>query len=340
MAAALLAAYPDVFAAGAVVAGLPVGAASSVSEALRRMAEAGPARSPADWAEQVRRPRRPAIRGPWPRLSIWHGDGGSASSIPPMPACSPSSGRRLAWPRSGGAGHSSSFSACGATGGTPPDSRSWNCGACPDWRMTGRRGPRAALPTSGTSPRINRAATQCAQDDADSRRVSAMSERGQHEGRDRRGQRLHRPRHPAIDPGARGFHRAAGGRWSRGDRHRDARTRPAGHPGLQDAQAGRLRRLRADPSPARLRRRRRSPFSRRSTTRTRGAAANAAGVTAFLAKPFKPIDLLRAVAALLGLLDSRRRRSGPRAARLSGSAGRNRRRCSASRPNCPRAAGC
>ena len=54
MAAAMMAAYPDVFAAGAIVAGLPVGAASSVSEALVRMAEAGPARSREDWAQQVR----------------------------------------------------------------------------------------------------------------------------------------------------------------------------------------------------------------------------------------------------------------------------------------------
>ncbi len=74
MAAVLLAAYPDVFAAGAVVAGLPVGAASSACEALRRMAEAGPAGSPAVWAEQVRRAGPNGYRGPWPRLSIWHGE--------------------------------------------------------------------------------------------------------------------------------------------------------------------------------------------------------------------------------------------------------------------------
>jgi poly(hydroxyalkanoate) depolymerase family esterase len=74
MAAALLAAYPDVFAGGAVVAGLPVGAASNVSEALRRMAEAGPARSPADWAAEVRRAAPVGYSGPWPRLCIWHGD--------------------------------------------------------------------------------------------------------------------------------------------------------------------------------------------------------------------------------------------------------------------------
>jgi poly(hydroxyalkanoate) depolymerase family esterase len=74
MAAALLAAYPDVFAAGAVVAGLPVGAASSAGEALRRMAEAGPARPPSGWADQVRHAGPIGYRGPWPRLSIWHGE--------------------------------------------------------------------------------------------------------------------------------------------------------------------------------------------------------------------------------------------------------------------------
>jgi poly(hydroxyalkanoate) depolymerase family esterase len=73
MAAALLAAYPDVFAAGAVVAGVPVGAASGVSEALVRMAEAGPARSRDGWAQQVRDAAPDSYAGPWPRISIWHG---------------------------------------------------------------------------------------------------------------------------------------------------------------------------------------------------------------------------------------------------------------------------
>jgi len=58
MAAALLASYPEVFAAGAVCAGLPVGAANGLSEALRHMAEAGPKRSPAGWADEVRRAER------------------------------------------------------------------------------------------------------------------------------------------------------------------------------------------------------------------------------------------------------------------------------------------
>jgi feruloyl esterase len=73
MTAALLASYPEVFAAGAVCAGLPVGAANGLSEALRRMAEAGPIRSPEGWADEVRRAAPIGFRGPWPRLSIWHG---------------------------------------------------------------------------------------------------------------------------------------------------------------------------------------------------------------------------------------------------------------------------
>ncbi len=73
MTAAMLAAYPDVFAGGAVVAGLPVGAAISTTEALARMAEAGPQRSRAGWAEQVRHAAPAGYSGPWPRVSIWHG---------------------------------------------------------------------------------------------------------------------------------------------------------------------------------------------------------------------------------------------------------------------------
>lgn len=74
MAAAMLAAYPDVFAAGASIAGLPVGAAGGVASALSRMAQAGPdGRSPAEWADQVRHAAPAGNTGPWPRLSIWHG---------------------------------------------------------------------------------------------------------------------------------------------------------------------------------------------------------------------------------------------------------------------------
>jgi poly(hydroxyalkanoate) depolymerase family esterase len=74
MAAAMLAAYPDLFAAGAVVAGLPIGAANSAVQGLLRMAHAGPGRSGEAWADQVRRAAPRSYHGAWPRLSIWHGD--------------------------------------------------------------------------------------------------------------------------------------------------------------------------------------------------------------------------------------------------------------------------
>jgi poly(hydroxyalkanoate) depolymerase family esterase len=73
MAVAMLAAYPDLFAAGASVAGLPVGAARSGMQALLRMASAGPSQSPEAWAEHARALAPPGFAGPWPRLSIWQG---------------------------------------------------------------------------------------------------------------------------------------------------------------------------------------------------------------------------------------------------------------------------
>jgi poly(hydroxyalkanoate) depolymerase family esterase len=73
MTAAMLAAYPDLFAAGASVAGLPVGAAKSSMQALMRMASAGPKQSPAAWADHVRAAAPKGFTGPWPRLSIWQG---------------------------------------------------------------------------------------------------------------------------------------------------------------------------------------------------------------------------------------------------------------------------
>ncbi|MBV9786072.1 MAG: PHB depolymerase family esterase [Acidisphaera sp.] len=73
MAAALLAAYPEVFAGGAVVAALPVGCASTASQALTRMADGGHAPPPGDWADQARAVGPASYAGPWPRLSIWHG---------------------------------------------------------------------------------------------------------------------------------------------------------------------------------------------------------------------------------------------------------------------------
>ncbi|HEY4044832.1 MAG TPA: PHB depolymerase family esterase [Rhodopila sp.] len=73
MAAALLAAYPDLFAAGASVAGLPVGTARSGMQALLRMASPGPDQSPKSWADRARAAAPRGYAGPWPRLSVWQG---------------------------------------------------------------------------------------------------------------------------------------------------------------------------------------------------------------------------------------------------------------------------
>ena len=71
MTAALLAGYPDVFAAGAVVAGVPYGCATSLSSAITCM-DSGSNRTPAQWAQQVR-DAFPGYAGPHPRVAIWHG---------------------------------------------------------------------------------------------------------------------------------------------------------------------------------------------------------------------------------------------------------------------------
>jgi len=70
MTAAMLAAYPDLFAAGAVVAGLPVGSANSAMQGLMRMASAAPVARD----EAVRQAAPQDYRGAWPHLSIWQGD--------------------------------------------------------------------------------------------------------------------------------------------------------------------------------------------------------------------------------------------------------------------------
>jgi feruloyl esterase len=73
MTAAMLAAYPELFAAGAVVAGLPVGAASGTLSALTSMARGGPSLDAEGWATLARRVAPVGYVGRWPRLSVWHG---------------------------------------------------------------------------------------------------------------------------------------------------------------------------------------------------------------------------------------------------------------------------
>ncbi len=70
MASALLAAYPEMFAGGAVLAGLPFGVASTLWGALAAM-KGKVNRSSAELGDQIR--AASPHRGRWPTLSIWHG---------------------------------------------------------------------------------------------------------------------------------------------------------------------------------------------------------------------------------------------------------------------------
>jgi poly(hydroxyalkanoate) depolymerase family esterase len=71
MATAMLATYPEVFAAGAIIAGLPYGSAATMPEAFEAMA-AGRPRPAAEWAGLVR--AASPHRGPWPRVAVWQGE--------------------------------------------------------------------------------------------------------------------------------------------------------------------------------------------------------------------------------------------------------------------------
>jgi poly(hydroxyalkanoate) depolymerase family esterase len=70
MTAVMLATYPELFAGGGIVAGLPFGTALNVREALEAMRSA-PLRTPGEWGDAVRAASPWA--GPWPKISIWHG---------------------------------------------------------------------------------------------------------------------------------------------------------------------------------------------------------------------------------------------------------------------------
>lgn len=70
MTSVMLATYPEVFAAGAVIAGLPYGIASNLREALDGMFHS-PARPERELGDFVRRASN--HRGPWPKISVWHG---------------------------------------------------------------------------------------------------------------------------------------------------------------------------------------------------------------------------------------------------------------------------
>lgn len=72
MTSVMLACYPEVFAGGAIIAGLPYGVAQGVPGALEAMRGTAAAPDPAALAACVRRASPHA--GPWPTVSVWHGD--------------------------------------------------------------------------------------------------------------------------------------------------------------------------------------------------------------------------------------------------------------------------
>lgn len=72
MASVMLATYPELFAGGAIIAGLPYGCADTIPEALSLMRGRG---GPGE-AELARLVRSASDHGgPWPTISIWHGSG-------------------------------------------------------------------------------------------------------------------------------------------------------------------------------------------------------------------------------------------------------------------------
>ena len=75
MTAVMLATYPDVFAGGAVIAGVPYRSARGLQEGLESIFQ-GRCRSGREWGDLVR--TASTHQGPWPTLSVWHGDADSA----------------------------------------------------------------------------------------------------------------------------------------------------------------------------------------------------------------------------------------------------------------------
>ena len=70
MTTVMLATYPETFAAGAVIAGLPFGVATNVREALNGMFQT-PAHPAGELGDLVRNASQ--HKGPWPKISVWHG---------------------------------------------------------------------------------------------------------------------------------------------------------------------------------------------------------------------------------------------------------------------------
>lgn len=71
MTSVMLATYPEVFAGGAIIAGLPYGSADTLTQAIFRMKGYGQPLSDRELNALVRGASR--FTGPWPTISVWHG---------------------------------------------------------------------------------------------------------------------------------------------------------------------------------------------------------------------------------------------------------------------------
>jgi len=70
MTSVMLATYPEVFAGGAIIAGLPYGTANSIPTAFDRMRGHG---GPSEIRLQQLLRAASSHKGPWPTISVWHG---------------------------------------------------------------------------------------------------------------------------------------------------------------------------------------------------------------------------------------------------------------------------
>jgi poly(hydroxyalkanoate) depolymerase family esterase len=70
MTSVMLATYPELFAGGAIIAGLPFGVATNVREALNGMYQSA-SRPAGELGDLVRSASN--HKGPWPKISVWHG---------------------------------------------------------------------------------------------------------------------------------------------------------------------------------------------------------------------------------------------------------------------------
>ncbi len=83
MSSVMLATYPEVFAGGAIIAGLPFGTATSVPEAFDRMrGHGGPGEAQLQTLVRSASPHK----GRWPTISVWHGTADGTVDVSNMEA--------------------------------------------------------------------------------------------------------------------------------------------------------------------------------------------------------------------------------------------------------------